>query len=115
MKARFGFGKDIDKVIKGFSFEVNKSPDVFNYAINQAKDIGINDAKDIRFKKRIPEWFFRVVPAPAFVLYPIVVNKRTVGLIYADRETPGKVMSGNQTNYMKTLCNQAILAIKQMR
>jgi len=115
MNARFGFGKDIDKVVKGFSFEVNTSPDVFNFAINQAKDIGINDAKDIRFKKRIPEWFFRIISSPAFVLYPIVVNKRTVGLIYADRETPGQVMSGNQTNYMKTLCNQAILAIKQMR
>jgi len=115
MEARFGFGKDIDKLIKNFSFKVNKSPDVFNFSISNAKDIGIDDAKDIRFKKRIPEWYFRVVSAPAFILYPIVVNKRPVGLIYADRENPGMVISGNQINYMKTLCSQAILAIKQMR
>lgn len=114
MKARFGFGKDIEKVIKGFGFEVTNSPDVFNFVVAQAKDVGIHDTGDLRIKRRIPKWYLETVSAPAFVLYPIVVNKRPVGLFYADRELSGKVLSGNQSNYMKTLCNQAVLAIKQM-
>ena len=115
MRASFGFGKDIDKIIKGFRFKVTKDPDVFNFTVIQAKDVGIDDAGDARFQKRIPEWYTEEVDAPAFVLYPLVVNKRVAGLFYADRELKGKVISGSQINYMKTLCNQAVLAIKQIK
>jgi serine/threonine protein kinase len=115
MTARFGFGKDVKRMTSAFRFKVTQSPDVFNFAVLQAKDVGIDDAKDARFKKRIPEWYQQLISVPAFVLYPIVVNKRPVGLIYADRELPGKVLTGNQSNYMKTLCNQAVLALKQMK
>lgn len=115
MTARFGFGQDIENIMKVFRFKVTQSPDVFNFSVLHAKDIGIDNAEDPRFKKRIPQWYIQAVSAPAFVLYPIIVKKRPAGLIYADRELPGRVLTGNQTNYMKTLCNQAVLALKQMR
>lgn len=115
MRASFGFGKDIDRIIKNFGFKVAGDPDVFNFTVTRAKDVGIDDATDDRFKRRIPEWYRKVVDAPAFVLYPLIVQKRVVGLFYADRELKGKVISGSQVNYMKTLCNQAVLAIKQIR
>lgn len=115
MRGTFGLGKDISRIVEKFSFKVMKNPDVFNFAVLQAKDIGIIDSKDARFKKRIPEWYMKNIAAPAFVLYPLIVNKKVVGLFYADRELSGRVLSGTQINYMKTLCNQAVLAIKQMR
>ncbi|MBN1847634.1 MAG: HDOD domain-containing protein [Deltaproteobacteria bacterium] len=115
MRARFGFGQDIEKVLKNFHFKVKQAPDVFNFAVLQGKDVGIDDAKDSRFRKRMPEWFQESIIVSAFVLYPIVIHKRPVGLIYADRELPGKVLTGNQANFMKTLCNQAVLALKQMK
>jgi len=115
MSARFGFGKSIEKVIPRFSFEMEKASDVFNFAMLQGKDIGIDDANNPRIKRRIPDWYLRAVSAPAFVLYPMSVDKVPLGLIYADRDHAGSVMEGNQSNYMKTLCNQAILAIKQKR
>jgi len=34
-------------------------------------------------------------------------------MIYGDRTQKGRVIDGNHLNYMKTLCNQAILALKQ--
>ena len=71
--------------------------------------------KKLMIRKGIPKWYLTILTAPAFVLYPITVKKKSLGLIYADRETGGKVISGNQINYMKTLCNQAMLAIKQSR
>jgi hypothetical protein len=77
------------------------------------EDIGVNDSRDVRFQKRIPEWYSKNIFAPAFVLYPLAVNKKVLGLFYADREESGEVLTGNEVNYMKTLCNQAILAIKQ--
>lgn len=113
IRARLGFGKDIKRILPEFRFKVTAYPDFFNFAVNQAKDIGVNDSRDLRFKKRIPEWYSKNISAPAFVLYPLTLNKKVAGLFYADREENGEVLSGNLVNYMKTLCNQAILAIKQ--
>ena len=115
MNARFGFGEGIDDLIENFHFKINNSPDVFNLALSHAKDLGIDDTKHPAMEKGIPEWYLRVISAPAFVLYPIIINKAPVGLIYADREKAGRILSGDQINYMKTLCNQAVLAMKQMR
>ncbi len=113
IKARLGLGKDIKRVLVDFRFKVTSYPDFFNFAVMQAKDIGVNNSRDARFQKRIPEWYSKKIFAPAFVLYPVAVNKKVIGLFYADREESGEVLSGNQVNYMKTLCNQAVLAIKQ--
>ncbi len=113
IRARLGLGKDIKRILPDFRFKVTAYPDFFNFAVNQAKDIGVNDSRDLRFKKRIPEWYSKNIFAPAFVLYPLTLNKKVMGLFYADREESGEVLSCNLINYMKTLCNQAILAIKQ--
>ena len=115
MRGSLGLGKDIAQAIKDFKFKINKNPDVFNFAVLQAKDIGVIDSRDERFQKRIPEWYMNNISAPAFVLYPLIVNKKVLGMFYADREKTGTVLSGTQVNYMKTLCNQAVLAIKQSR
>jgi serine/threonine protein kinase len=114
--ARFGFGENMDKIIEVFHFPVNpKSADIFNLALTQEKDLGIEDADDPRIRKGLPEWYLKTVSAPAFVLCPIVVNGAPVGLVYADRNVKGRVITGNQIKYMKTLCNQAVLAMKQLR
>ncbi len=115
MRGSLGLGKDIARIVEDFRFKIYKNPDVFNFAVLQARDIGVFDSMDERFRKRIPQWYIENISAPAFVLYPLVVNKKVVGLFYADREQSGTVLSGNQVNYMKTLCNQAVLAIKQSR
>jgi eukaryotic-like serine/threonine-protein kinase len=113
IKGKLGLGKDITRVLKEFRFKVTRYPDFFNFAVMQGKDIGVHDSRDVRFQKRIPEWYSKNISAPAFILYPVAVNKKVAGLFYADREESGKVLTGNQVNYMKTLCNQAILAMRQ--
>jgi serine/threonine protein kinase len=115
MGARLGFGNDIDRIIERFSFKIEDTSDVFNLALQKMKDLSIEDANDERIRRGIPEWFAEIISSPAFVLYPINVGKIPLGLIYADRETKGPVITGNQLKLMKTLCNQAILAIKQMK
>ena len=112
--ARFGFGENIEKIIEGFSFKIQRAQNVFTLALTQGKDLGIDDTGDARIQKGIPEWYRRLVAAPAFVLYPILINKKPLGLIYADRESPGRVLRGDKVQYMKTLCSQAILAMKQI-
>jgi hypothetical protein len=51
--------------------------------------------------------------APSFLIYPIIIKDTPLGLFYADKSHKGSIISGAQLNYMKTLRNQAIMAIKQ--
>ena len=115
LEARFGFGKDVDKLIKNFGFRVEKSSDLFNIAVSQAQDFLIDDSNAATIKAQVPEWYRKTVNAPSFLIYPIFVDKVCLGLFYADKENKGPPIPENQLNYMKTLRNQLIIAIKQRR
>jgi serine/threonine protein kinase len=115
MRARFGFGKNIENIVEKFAFRVGGTADLFNVALTEAKDFGVDSAGDARIKRVIPQWYIQTVSAPAFALYPIIINKVAAGLVYADRDRAGRVLSGSDLNYMKTLCNQIVLAIKQKK
>ncbi|MBW1730811.1 MAG: HDOD domain-containing protein [Deltaproteobacteria bacterium] len=111
MVARFGFGPDIGELMKGFRFPITKGRDIFNLAVEIGKDIRIDDTHSPRVAKRIPQWYRRTVFARAFVIFPVVIDGKTVGMFYADREKPGKVIDDLLLDYMRTLRNQATLAI----
>jgi GAF domain-containing protein len=54
------------------------------------------------------------VPARSLLLFPVLVNKKPVGLLYADSDVAGAIQLGSaELNLLKTLRNQAVLAIKQ--
>jgi eukaryotic-like serine/threonine-protein kinase len=53
MEARFGFGKDMDRLLREFSFEVRQRADLFSLALSKASDIGIDQASDPRIQKAI--------------------------------------------------------------
>lgn len=114
MGARYAFGADIQSVSECFGFKLTKaSADIFNIAITHGKDIVIEDSEAPNIRGLIPEWYRKSFMAPSFVIYPIIVKETPLGLFYADKEQRGPIISGAQLNYMKTLRNQAILAIKQ--
>lgn len=115
VQARFGLGRDVDKLIRNFGFKLKTSSDLFNIAVSQARDFLIDDSNAPTVKAQIPEWYRKTVNAPAFIIYPIFVDKVCLGLFYADKENKGPPISDNHLNFMKTLRNQLILAIKQHR
>ena len=113
MIARYGFGKDIERIVENFGFRMNASSGVFNLALAKATDISIENANEEGIRKGIPQWFNEVVTSQAFVLYPIVLKKVPMGLIYADQEHRGNMLTERQSDLMKILCNQAALAMRQ--
>jgi len=114
MSARMGFGKDVDAISREFRFVIDtKARDVFGLSVIQGKDIYISDAGDPRIRKRIPEWYYRVVNDSAFALFPIIIGTRPFGLLFLGRENTGEVFDEKGINYLRTLRNQAALAIKQ--
>ena len=114
MVGRFGFGEDINQTIKTFKFPLSYTPDVFHAALSKGVDILISDINEAKIRERIPDWYRNTVSAQTFVLFPLNIKTIPVALIYADKEPAGSInMPENELSLLRTLRNQALLAIKQ--
>jgi transcriptional regulator with GAF, ATPase, and Fis domain len=116
MVGRFGFGEDAAAMAKRLRFSMQAKADVFFAALSKNADILISDVDDAKIASRIPEWFRTSIGAQTFIVFPLVVNDKPFGMIYADCEKPGQIdISPNVLNLLRTLRNQAVLAIKTAR
>jgi len=114
MQGRFGFGPEANEVAKAFRFPLSFTPDIFHAATSKGVDILISDINDPKIAERIPEWYRKAVPAHSFVLFPLNIKGAPVALIYADRDEPGGIsIPEKELSLLRTLRNQAVLAIKQ--
>ena len=114
MTGRFGFGADTNDIARRFAFPLAYSPDVFHLATSKAADIIIADIDDPKIADRIPEWYRKLLAARTFVLFPLNVKGKPVAMIYCDKDQAGTILiPEKELTLLKTLRNQAVLAIKQ--
>ena len=112
--ARFGFGADINQIIPHFQIDLDKPVDVFQVAMERNADIFIENINTEAIKSRVPSWYRTTVNAQTFIIFPLVLDKRVIGLLYADKPHAGELkIAGKELNLLKTLRNQALLAIRQ--
>jgi serine/threonine protein kinase len=114
MLGRFGFGPDAQEKAKRFNFPLVFTPDIFHAALSKNVDILISDTNDPKIVARIPEWFRKGVGAETFVIFPLCIKANPVAMIYADCDHAGEiVIPEKELSLLRTLRNQALLAIKQ--
>ncbi len=114
IEGKTGFGNDMDSFRKDFRFPLAWSADVFHAAIRKGVDVYISDSTDPHIRKDLPEWYKRISNAGSFLVFPLVINKRPLGLIYGDHPSvDGLCMSGNTLNLLKSLRNQIILGFRE--
>ena len=115
MTGRFGLGPEVNELVRQFRFPLSDQPkDVFLLATGRGVDIIINDIDDPKIADKVPKWFRERIPAKTFVLFPLNIKGRPVALIYCDKEKAGSIsIPDKELTLLKTLRNQALLAIKQ--
>lgn len=113
MVTRFGFGKDIDRLLGQLRFGVGDGQDVFNRALRDGTDIAIADTQDTQLAAQIPEWCRSRLSARTLLLYPLMIKQAPLGLILVDWEQPRRVPPAATDRLLKTLRNQAVLAVRQ--
>ena len=114
MVGRFGFGPDGMEIAKRFNFPLTETHDIFHAALSKCVDILISDSQDPKVQSHMPEWFMKQVAAETFVIFPLCIKNNPVAMIYADRERAGEiVIPEKELSLLRTLRNQAVLAIKQ--
>jgi HD-like signal output (HDOD) protein len=113
MRARFGFGAEIERIIPQCSFPLVFGPDVFHVALEKRADVVIEDAQAANIIQRIPQWHRQAISAKSFLLLPVVLQNEVVGLIYADSDrAEGLKINAELLNLLRTLRSQVVLAFK---
>jgi eukaryotic-like serine/threonine-protein kinase len=112
---RFGLGPDVGELAKQFRFPLTEQlHDVFQLATGKGLDIIISDIDDPKIADKVPQWFRERIPAKTFVLFPLNIKGKPVALIYCDKDRAGTIsIPEKELTLLKTLRNQALLAIKQ--
>ena len=114
MVGRFGFGTEIDELARRFRFPLAYAADVFHLASAKGADIIIADIDDPKIADRVPAWYRGITTSRTFVLFPLNIKGAPVALIYCDKERAQSiVIPEKELALLKTLRNQALLAIKQ--
>ena len=113
MVGRFGLGDGIDALIREFQFSLEFVPDVFHVALQKNIDVLITDTDDPKIANRIPDWHRKAFAAGAFFLFPIIINDKPFGLIYADVAKGNSItIEEDELKLLRTLRNQAVLAVR---
>ena len=112
IRARFGYGEDVENIINHFSIPLQPQADVFHVSFNNNVDIRIDNTRDEKIRDKIPAWYHKNIGARSFTIFPIIVKQAPIALIYIDSaNTESIAITDNQLSLLKTLRNQAILAI----
>lgn len=114
MRARFGFGDDMDRMVPQCRFPLAFAPDVFHVALEKGVDIVIENTRADNVAQRIPEWHRQATGATSFLILPVMLKGQAVGLLYADSDrTEGIKINTEQLDLLRTLRTQVVLAFKQ--
>ena len=114
MRARFGFGEHIERIIPRCTFPLTFAPDVFHVSLDKGVDIVIDDALAPNIASRIPAWHQQAMTAKSFLLLPVMVKNQAIGLFYADSQlAEGIKINPQQLGLLRTLRSQVVLAFKQ--
>ncbi|MCC7412097.1 MAG: HDOD domain-containing protein [Gammaproteobacteria bacterium] len=111
--ARYGFGAGVEELIPRFRFTPAGDTDVFSHAVSSGCEHVIIDAGATGLRHAVPAWCRELVAPRSLVLFPLVANKRCIAVIYADTQASPAIITAEDLRLMKTLVNQAVLAVRQ--
>lgn len=116
MQARLGYGIDIEHVLNHFAFPLKYEHDIFHISLARGTDVFINDVNQGSIKDGLPFWYKNLFNTESFFLFPLTINKRAVGLLYADFDHAQRSeIPEYELNLMKLLREQAAAAFSIQR
>lgn len=115
MRARTALGERADKNLAEFRFTVSNEKDLFSLALNNDVDLMISDTSEPKIHNLLPDWHRALLPdTRSLMLLPLIVNKKPIGLFYADRTTrTPEGISPEETALIKSLKAQVLATLRQ--
>jgi eukaryotic-like serine/threonine-protein kinase len=109
---RLGLGQEVEGLQRRCSVDVRgqAAADLFAAACLKGVDTLITDGQASKLQARLPVWY-RVEPAPSFLLLPMLIKSAPMGFFLIERQQP-IVLEDRELSLLRSLRNQAVLAFK---
>lgn len=116
-RCRTALGAERADMLSRFQFPLTYEADLFHAALAHGTDVHISDATDEKVAARLPAWHRDLLPRTrSFVLLPLLVDKRALGFIYADRDDCDfNAYSKQELDLARTLRSQVLLALRGVK
>ncbi len=110
---RIGLGDRASALAPQFRIALNPPNCLFGLLCAKNADTLISDAGDPVIAQRLPAWYARQVQAPTFLLLPLKLGDKPLGLIYGDRARAHTLQVGDaELTQLKAMRNQLIMAMR---
>lgn len=112
-RARITLGEHGPVRQKQFVFPAQAARDVFHLALEHNADLWVSDSRSGTIRTLIPAWHQALLPdAFSFMILPLVVHQKPLGLFYADRaQASPEGVPADEIALIKTLKGQVIAAL----
>ncbi|WP_299180954.1 HDOD domain-containing protein [uncultured Neptuniibacter sp.] len=105
-------GDETDSLQNYFERQKNgKADDLFFRVLEKQVTLMVNDLDEDGWKKRLPPEYVRKAGAQGFVLIPLVMGKRVIGMLYADRSAGNGAVTEEDFNTFNRFATQTRLAL----
>lgn len=113
-RARITMGQNNEVREAGFRFPIVSSRNLFHLAMENEADLMIADATEPKIRDLLPAWHRALLhDARSFIVLPLVVQKKQLGLFYADRSQPApEGVPSDETILIKMLKGQVLMALQ---
>ncbi|WP_018140800.1 HDOD domain-containing protein [Thioalkalivibrio sp. ALJ7] len=112
--AHTAFGHEAEALSGRLRLGLSGKGDILSLALEQKKDLVITDSHEPSISRYIPDEFRQALDARSFLLLPLAVRDRCVGLLYLELPEGGSLDSVVLKS-LKAVRNQMALAIRQGR
>ncbi|WP_018994916.1 HDOD domain-containing protein [Thioalkalivibrio sp. ALJ2] len=113
--AHTAFGHEAESLSGRLRLSLSGSGNVLSLAMTQRKDMVISDSSDPAISRYIPGEFRDVLDARSFLLLPLGVRERCVGLLYLELAPGSTELDPLVLRALKSVRNQLALAICEAR
>lgn len=105
-------GDDIERLQTYFERDKNnKADDLFFRVLIKQVTLLVNDLDEAGWKERLPDDFVQQVNCQGFVLMPLTMGKRVIGMLYADRLAGTGPITDEDFNTFNQFVTQTRLAL----
>jgi HD-like signal output (HDOD) protein len=110
---RLGMGDRAAKMLPHFRVSMQPPNDLFGLLCAKSADTLISDTRDPLIAQRLPGWFHQRVQARCFLLLPLAIGGRSLGMLYGDHDDAhGLTVNDAELTLLKALRNQLIMSMR---
>ncbi len=103
--SRFVVANEENSPLKGFQVNLQQ-PSLFSALIKKPQALWLNPGNLEKYTPMIPQAFLQILCRKGFLIMSVFIKNKPVGLFYADNGCGNTVLTANQYNNFKVLCQR---------